>query len=169
VSTNGGRQTILVTGAAGGLAGTVVRRLADRYDLVGVDPRPLARGKDFPGEFHVVDYTHRRMVEIFRSHKIDILLHLGRIPVSARLRSAERYQTNVLGTKNLLELCKRYHVRRAVVLSTFMCTAHIRTIRVTSSKKTPCAPARTFRSFGMLLKWITSPGCSCSRTPRPRS
>lgn len=113
------RPTVLVTGAAGGLAGTVVRSLANRYDLIGVDPRPLARGKDFPGEFQVVDYTHRRMVEIFRTRKIDILLHLGRIPVSARLRSAERYQTNVLGTKNLLELCKRYHVRRAIVLSTF--------------------------------------------------
>jgi UDP-glucose 4-epimerase len=115
----GRRQTILVTGAAGGLAGTVVRRLAEQYDLIGADPRPLPRGKDFPGEFNVVDYTHRRMGELFRSRKIDILLHLGRIPVSARLRSADRYQTNVLGTRNLLELCKRYQVRRAVVLSTF--------------------------------------------------
>ncbi|MFN7685759.1 MAG: NAD-dependent epimerase/dehydratase family protein [Oligoflexia bacterium] len=111
--------TILVTGAAGGLAGTVVRRLAERYHLVGADPRPLPRGKDFPGEFHVVDYTHRKMGEIFRSKKIDVLLHLGRLPVSARVRSAERYQTNVLGTKNLLELCRKYRVKRVVVLSTF--------------------------------------------------
>ncbi len=111
--------TILVTGAAGGLAGTVVRRLAEHHQLVGADPRPLPRGKDFPGEFHVVDYTHRRMAEIFRSRKIDILLHLGRVPVSARVRSSERYQTNVLGTKSLLDLCRKYRVKRAVVLSTF--------------------------------------------------
>jgi len=113
------RLNVLVTGAAGGLAGTVVSRLAERYHLIGVDPRPLSRGKDFPGEFHVVDYTHRRMSEVFRSRKIDILLHLGRVPVSARVRSSERYQTNVLGTKNLLDLCRKYRVKRAVVLSTF--------------------------------------------------
>jgi UDP-glucose 4-epimerase len=111
--------TILVTGATGGLAGTVVRRLAEHHQLIGADPRPLPRGKDFPGEFHVVDYTHRRMSEVFRSRKIDVLLHLGRVPVSARVRSSERYQTNVLGTKNLLDLCRKYRVKRAVVLSTF--------------------------------------------------
>jgi UDP-glucose 4-epimerase len=113
------RETVLITGAAGGLAGIAVSNLSDSYDLVGVDPRPLPKGKDFPGEFHVVDYQHRRMGEVFRSRKIDVLLHLGRIPVGARLRSADRYNTNVLGTRNLLQLARRHGVSRIVVLSTF--------------------------------------------------
>ncbi len=114
-----GRETVLITGAAGGLAGIAVANLADSYDLVGVDPRPLPKGKDFPGEFHVIDYQHRRMGEVFRSHRVDVLLHLGRIPVGARLRSSDRYDTNVLGTRNLLQLARRHGVSRIVVLSTF--------------------------------------------------
>ncbi len=113
------KPTILVTGASGGLAGIVVRELSTRYELVGVDPRPLRKGKDFPGEFHVIDYQHRRMSEVFRSRRIDVLLHLGRIPVGARLTSSDRYQTNVLGTRNLLQLCRRHGVSQVVILSTF--------------------------------------------------
>ena len=94
------RRTILVTGAAGGLAGIAVSDLAKDFSLVGVDPRPPPKGKDFPGDFHVVDYQHRRMAEVFRNHSIDVLLHLGRIPVGGRLRSSDRYNTNVLGTRN---------------------------------------------------------------------
>jgi UDP-glucose 4-epimerase len=114
-----GKETVLITGAAGGLAGLAVANLADSYELVGVDPRPLPKGKDFPGEFHVIDYQHRRMGEVFRSHRVDVLLHLGRIPVGARLRSSDRYNTNVLGTRNLLQLARRHGVSRIVVLSTF--------------------------------------------------
>ncbi|NDD91637.1 NAD-dependent epimerase/dehydratase family protein [bacterium] len=113
------KPTVLITGAAGGLAGISVGDLVGDYNLVGVDPRPLPKGKDFPGEFHVVDYQHRRMSEVFRSRKIDILLHLGRIPVGGRLRSSDRYNTNVLGTRNLLQLAKRHEVSQVVVLSTF--------------------------------------------------
>jgi UDP-glucose 4-epimerase len=97
----------------------VVEELSKRYSLTGVDPRPLRKGKDFPGDFYVVDYQHRRMAEVFRQKKIDTLLHLGRIPVGARLTSADRYGTNVLGTRHLLQLARRYGVSRIVVLSTF--------------------------------------------------
>ena len=115
----GKQRTILVTGAAGGLAGIAVSDLARDFSLIGVDPRPLPRGKDFPGEFHVIDYQHRRMAEVFRSHRVDALLHLGRIPVGGRLRSSDRYNTNVLGTRNLLQLARRHGVSSVVVMSTF--------------------------------------------------
>lgn len=112
-------KKILITGAAGGLAGVLVKDLASSFALFGVDPRPLPAGKDFPGDFHVVDYQHRRMAEIFRSEKFDALLHLGRLPVSARQRSYDRYNTNVLGTRNLLQLAQKYGISKVVVLSTF--------------------------------------------------
>jgi UDP-glucose 4-epimerase len=113
------RQTILVTGAAGGLASLVTGLLTSRYRLVGVDPRPLRSSATFPGEFFTVDYRARRMAEIFRQYRFHCVLHLGRIPMAEMAKDSVRYNTNVLGTKNLLELCAKYKVPNVVVCSTF--------------------------------------------------
>jgi UDP-glucose 4-epimerase len=112
-------STILVTGAAGGLASVVTGMLAEEYRLVGVDPRPMPYGRNFPGAFYTVDYTHRRMAEVFRRNSFSAMLHVGRIAATARLSQYVRYNVNVLGTRNLLQLAKRYGVKTAVVCSTF--------------------------------------------------
>ncbi len=113
------RQKILITGARGGLAETVVSRLARRFDLVGVDPRPLRVEQEFPGVFYQIDYRQRRMADVFRNHSFHALLHVGRVPVTADVRKSARYHLNVLGTRNLLDLAARYAVKNVVVVSTF--------------------------------------------------
>jgi UDP-glucose 4-epimerase len=114
------KPKILVTGAAGGLASVVVHRLADDYDLVGVDPRAMRSGaREFPGEFHQVDYRQRKMADVFRKHRFHALLHLGRVPVTARARKSLRYNLNVLGTRSLLDLSLKFGVKNVVVFSTF--------------------------------------------------
>ena len=113
------RPSILITGASGGLAGILVDMLTDDFRLVGVDPRPMPAGRNFPGVFHQVDYTHRRMAEIFRRTKFEALIHLGRIRASDRASANTRYKTNVLGTRNLLDLSRRYGVGRLIVFSTY--------------------------------------------------
>ena len=113
------KPAILITGAAGGLANIVVQMLAKRFRLVGVDPRGMPMGRKFPGEFHQVDYNHRKMAEIFRSHKFDTMLHLGRVSTTSRAGRNERFNLNVLGTQNLLELAAKYHVKNVIVFSTF--------------------------------------------------
>lgn len=114
------KPKVLITGAAGGLAGVAVEFLSRNFKLVGADLRaaPLGRHK-FPGEFHQVDYNHRKMAEIFREHSFDALLHLGRMPTVSSSRSSIRYNTNVLGTQNLLTLAKKYGVKQVVVVSTY--------------------------------------------------
>lgn len=115
-----GKPKILVTGAAGGLASVVVHRLADDYDLVGVDPRMIRSGsRAFPGEFHQVDYRQRKMADIFRTHQFHALLHLGRVPVTAKARKSLRYNLNVLGTRSLLDLSLRFGVKNVIVFSTY--------------------------------------------------
>jgi UDP-glucose 4-epimerase len=115
-----GKPKVLVTGAAGGLASVVVHRLADDYDLVGVDPRNIRSGsRSFPGEFHQVDYRQRKMADLFRNHDFHALLHLGRVPVTAQARKSLRYNLNVLGTRNLLELALNHGVRNVIVFSTY--------------------------------------------------
>lgn len=116
----GPKPKILVTGAAGGLASVAVHRLADDYDLVGVDPRPMRSHQPaFPGEFHQVDYRQRKMADVFRNHQFHALLHLGRVPVTATARKSLRYNLNVLGTRSLLDLALKFGVRNVIVFSTF--------------------------------------------------
>ncbi|MGK5085780.1 NAD-dependent epimerase/dehydratase family protein [Bdellovibrionota bacterium FG-1] len=113
------KPKVLITGAAGGLARVVVNQLVDDYELVGVDPRPFPSAREFPGEFHQVDYVKRKMADIFRNHSFHALLHLGRVPVTAKARQSVRYNINVLGTRNLLELALKFHVKTVIVFSTF--------------------------------------------------
>lgn len=112
-------KRILITGAAGGLAEVVADTLKKDYELYGVDPRPFPSGREFPGKFFQVDYRQRKMADLFRLHNFDAVVHLGRVPIAARLRKTQRFNLNVLGTRSLLDLALKYQVKSVVVLSTF--------------------------------------------------
>ncbi len=112
-------STILVTGAAGGLASILSDQLSEDFRLVGVDPRAMPYGRNFPGPFHTIDYTHRKMADLFRRYSFSAVLHLGRVAATARISRSARYNVNVLGTRNLLMLVRKYGVKRVVVFSTF--------------------------------------------------
>ncbi len=113
-----GGVKILVTGASGQFARLVVDLLAEQHELIGADVRPQPRGRKFPGDFTQLRYTQRRMADLFRKAKPDVLLHLGRIR-STSIDFDKRFDQNVLGTRNLLELSLKHGVRRVVVLSTY--------------------------------------------------
>lgn len=110
---------ILITGAAGGLSEVVAELLQKDHTLVGVDPRPLPEGRTFPGEFYNLDYRQRRMTEVFRQHKFHALIHLGRVPIASNIRRTTRFNTNVLGTRSLLDQCLHYGLKTVIVMSTF--------------------------------------------------
>lgn len=112
-------MTILLVGASGALATTVSARLAELDELAGIDLRPLPDGRSFPGAFRRLPYTHRKLAEVFREHRPRVLVHMGRIRPSRNPSAGYRFQQNVLGTRNLLELSGQYGVERVVVLSTF--------------------------------------------------
>ena len=61
----------------------------------------------------------RPMAEIFRTHRFHAVIHLGRVPVTATTRKSVRYNINVLGTRNLLDLSIRHGVKNVIVVSTF--------------------------------------------------
>lgn len=112
-------RTILITGVSGALARVVTELLAPGNEIVGVDVRPLPPGRPFEGEFHCVRYTQRKMTEIFRRHKPEVVIHLGRIRGTQVASTSYRYNQNVLGTRNLLDLSLKHGARRVVVLSTY--------------------------------------------------
>jgi len=114
---NPNAKTVLVTGAAGSLAQRVISRLYGRHHVIAVDfRRRVETDADIPS--YMVDMQKRGFEDIFRRHKIDAVLHLGRIFAheSTRLR---RYNANVLGSRRLLELSRKYGVGQVLVHSTY--------------------------------------------------
>lgn len=138
------RKKILITGASGALARLVSHALAPKYDLIGVDPRAPKSADYFPGELIVTDYNHRKIDDVFRKHQFSGLMHLGRFRESDRFSATNRFQTNVVGTKRILELCRESGVSRITILSTYhVYGAH----RLNSLYLTEDAPLRASQSF----------------------
>lgn len=111
------KKTVLVTGAAGSLAKRVIARLHGKYNVVAVDFRRKVE-TDAGVPSYKVEMHKRGLEDIFRNHKIDAVLHIGRIFAheSDRMR---RYNANVLGSKKLLELCRKYQVHQVIIHSTY--------------------------------------------------
>ena len=111
-------EKILITGMSGGLANVAAGKLADRYEIIGVDFRPYKGKWPYSGQFLHLDYTKRSFADIFHKHPIAKVIHLGRIS-NPRENFYKRYNLNVLGIANLLKLCARHQVKSILIFSTF--------------------------------------------------
>ena len=112
-----GKKTVLVTGAAGALAKRVIARLHGRYHVVAVDfRRKVETDAGIPS--YKVEMEKRGFEDIFLNHKIDAVLHIGRIFAHESSRD-RRYNANVLGAKKLFELCRKYGVSQVLIHSTY--------------------------------------------------
>jgi UDP-glucose 4-epimerase len=111
------KKTVLVTGAAGSLAKRVIARLHGKYNLVVVDfRRKVETDAGIPS--YKVEIFKRGFEDIFRAHKIDAVIHIGRVFAHESTRQ-NRYNANVLGTRKLLELCRKYGVGQVMIHSTY--------------------------------------------------
>ncbi len=118
-------RKILVIGIAGGLAQITSRLLLGDHpdwEILGVDTRPVEGLPSYPGLTALsMKYSRGNFENLFRSHKFDAVLHLGRLshtgPEADQL--AQRLEISVMGTNRILEMCLRAEVRKVVVLSTF--------------------------------------------------
>jgi nucleoside-diphosphate-sugar epimerase len=124
----------LVTGAAGFIASRVCEfLLADGHTVLGVDnlnnaydPRlkeyRLRRLEGLPGfEFRHADISHRDVVEALeKAGKFDAVINLAaRAGVRASVENPWVFvETNMTGTLNLLELCKRRGIPKFILAST---------------------------------------------------
>ncbi len=114
-------KTILVTGARGALAREVIARLCPKNQIVAVDFRHKPEFPDTcrsPLATYKIDFNRRSSEDVFRRHRIDGVIHLGRLTPTRSSRN-RRYHANILGTQKLYGLCSKYNVRRIVVLSTY--------------------------------------------------
>ena len=111
-------EKVLITGISGGLANTLAAKLARKYAIVGVDFRKYPGVWPYQGEFIQLDYTKRSFGDIFVKHKFKVVIHLGRIGNPTE-KFYKRYNLNVLGTANILNLCTKHHVETVLIFSTF--------------------------------------------------
>lgn len=111
------KKTVLVTGAAGALARRVIARLHGRYQVIAVDfRRKVETDAGIPS--YLVELHKRDFEDIFAAHRIDAVIHIGRIFAHEKTRQ-QRYNANVLGCKRLLELCRKYAVGQVLIHSTY--------------------------------------------------
>ena len=111
------KPTVLITGAAGALAQRVIARLSTQWQVVAVDfRRKVTTDAGIPS--YKVQIDSHDFEDIFRAHKIDAVIHIGRI-FTHELTRQHRFNGNVLGTKHLLDLCRRYGVGKVIIHSTF--------------------------------------------------
>ena len=108
-------ETVLITGIAGGQGRLIARRLANTFDLVGVD-RTYWEGHPPGLRVHKVDIRKRKFEDIFRTERPSAVVHLAFIR-HFRGDAETRHEVNVLGTKRLLEYAIAHGVKRVVVLS----------------------------------------------------
>lgn len=110
------RPQVLVTGAGGALARRVIGLLRADHDVVAVDFREAARlGPEVPS--YRLDVTKRSFEDVFRRHRIEGIVHIGRFGPEASRES--RYNANVLGSRRMFDLALSYGVSKVLVLSTF--------------------------------------------------
>lgn len=114
----------LVTGASGLLGGAVVRRLVDRQARVLALVRPdTTLDPAVSDHITIVRGDVRdpsRVEKALTEHRIDTVLHIAAqaIVATANREPVPTWETNVAGTWNVLDACRRSpHVERIVVSS----------------------------------------------------
>jgi UDP-glucose 4-epimerase len=108
-------ERLLITGIAGGQGRLVAKRVANEFEISGVDVVPWEGG---PREVvvHTGDLRSKKLEDIFRRERPSAAVHLAFVR-HFRLDPAVRHDVNVSGTKRLLEYCARYGVKKLVILS----------------------------------------------------
>ncbi len=127
-------MNLLVTGTAGFIGSKVTELLLERGDkVVGVDNlndaydvrlkkwrlRQLERFKNFTS--HRLDITaHTQLEPLFEESNLKAVINLAaRAGVRASTENPRLYlDTNIMGTLNLLELCRKYKISKFILAST---------------------------------------------------
>jgi UDP-glucose 4-epimerase len=106
---------VLVTGICGRLGKALAQKLHRDYEVIGIDRRPFpACPKDI--KHYQIDIRRRKVEEIFAKEKIRAVIHMA-IMHDPRMDAEEHHSFNVMGTRSILSLCKKYGISKVVVLS----------------------------------------------------
>jgi UDP-glucose 4-epimerase len=108
-------ERLLITGIAGGQGRLVAKRVAEEFDVSGVD-RVAWEGHPHQIAVHTMDLRKKKFEDIFRRERPTAVVHLAFVR-HFRADPMVRHEINVAGTKRVLECCAQYGVKKLVVLS----------------------------------------------------
>lgn len=118
-------KSILIIGAAGGLAQIVSSLLEKHYpeaSIHGIDSRKLPKNqKKTKMEFSRIRYTRGNFEKLFRNKQFDMVYHLARMSHAINPsghKMEERLDLNIMGTGRIIDLSYKFKVKKLVILST---------------------------------------------------
>nr|WP_246152221.1 nucleoside-diphosphate sugar epimerase/dehydratase [Roseospira navarrensis] len=128
----GGRR-VLVTGAGGSIGSELTRQIAalgpahlvladvSEYALYSIDQEMQDRAPDLSRLSLIVDVRDRgRIDQVFAAERPDLVFHaaaLKHVPIVEE-QPLEGVKTNILGTRNVADACRRHGVAAMVMIST---------------------------------------------------
>jgi UDP-glucose 4-epimerase len=108
-------EKVLITGIAGGQGRLLARRLAENYEVLGVD-RVGWEGAPRGIRVHTVDLRKKKFEDVIRTELPTAIVHMGFVR-HFRSDAGMRHDVNVRGTKQLFDHCVNHGVQKLVVLS----------------------------------------------------
>jgi len=108
-------EKVLITGIAGGQGRLLARRLAENYEVCGVD-RVEWEGAPRGIRVHSVDLRKKKLEDVIRTELPTAIVHMGFVR-HFRSDAGTRHDVNVRGTKQLIDHCVNHGVQKLVVLS----------------------------------------------------
>ena len=114
---NSSHKTVLITGAAGNLAGLLIKKIISEnfYRVIAVDTRPI----NLDCEHYQLDLRRKSALEILKQKKPNIIIHLGvaRNPHKHWQKRENIYFFNLDTTSQLLNLAKEVNCEKLIFVS----------------------------------------------------
>lgn len=115
------QKTILVTGGAGFIGSNLVNELVRQNQrVVVIDDLSSGRKENLPPEaiFYQADVRDKKIAEIFEKENPAVVYHFAARPLveSGYDNPFEAIETNIMGTVNVLEICRRRNNLEAIVI-----------------------------------------------------
>lgn len=95
----------------------LARDLRRDHEVIGIDPRGSTH---LPADIrvHDVDLRRKKAEDIFRTTHIDAVIHMNPTPAWGGVRHRREHRDlTLMGTRRILEYCKKYRVSKVVLLS----------------------------------------------------
>ena len=140
-------MTILVTGGAGYIGSHLVKALLEKNHAVLTLDNLSSGYKKFVlgGDFIEGDILDIALIQkIFKNHPIQSVIHLAAktiVPESIA-KPLAYYETNVVGTLNLLKVCQQHQVKQFIFSSS--AAVYGSPLNTTVTETTPCAPTHPY-------------------------
>jgi UDP-glucose 4-epimerase len=140
-------MTILVTGGAGYIGSHLVKALLEKnYPVLTIDNLTTGQKKAvLGGEFLQGDILDKNFLSaVFKQYAIQSVIHLAAktiVPESIE-RPLDYYETNIVGSMNLLKACQQHEVSQFIFSSS--AAVYGNPINSTVTELSPCSPAHPY-------------------------